>query len=108
LPAASRPSKITTSRCPVETIVLQLDQFPLQAEQFAEILLARLAMLGAKAHRAVDDAIIDFHFEFFVVGVDEVFLETALPLRHQFGMRFWVRLFHCGSPRNRNGMARGG
>ncbi len=78
--------------------VLQLDQFALQAEQLAEILLARLAGLGGDALFAVEDAVVHFHFEFLVIGIDEVFFETALTLGKRRGVVGHVTFFHPGSP----------
>lgn len=64
-----------------------LTSFALQAEQFAEILLARLAALGREDRiRIVEAAVVELHFEFFVIGIDEVFLQAAPALlRLQFG-----------------------
>ena len=58
--------------------VLQLHEFALQAEQFAKVDLALLTCFGGKRAVAVEDAIVDFHLEFFVIAVDQVFFEAAL------------------------------
>jgi len=65
--------------------VLQLHEFALQAEQFAKVDLALLARFGGKRTVAVEDAVVDFHLEFFVVAVDQVFFEAALFILRNHG-----------------------
>jgi hypothetical protein len=82
--------------------VLQLDQFALQTKQLAEVRFARLAMLRREPRLTVADAVVHFHFEFFVVGVDEILFETALPLGHRRHIGSGILLFHRDSPGNGN------
>ena len=75
----------------IQNPVLQLHEFALQAEQLAEIQLARQSRVFGQTGCAVLDAIVDFQFKFLIVCVDEVLLETALTL----GERLHVKGFVC-------------
>jgi len=56
--------------------ILQLDQLALQAEQLAEVQATQITGLGGHADGAFQQAVIDFHFQFFVVAVDGVILQA--------------------------------
>ena len=103
LPAASRPSKTTTTLASrVDHPVLQLDQLALQTEQLLEIELAiektSLAVAVLAVKQALEPAVVHLHFQLFVETVGDFGLNARRGGR---AVVFFLLVHHRSITRSR-------